>query len=420
MPAFALVDANNFYCSCERAFDPALQGLPVIVLSNNDGCVISRSEEAKELGVAMGAPWFQIEQGPDAASIRQFSSNYALYGDMSRRILEVLRRWSWKVEPYSIDEMFLDLSGFGGDLVARGHAIRRDVLRETKIPTCVGIGPSKTIAKLANHLAKQRPEYAGVCDLTDPEARAVVYPSLPVGEIWGVAGATGRRLARMGIQTVDQLAALDMRQARDAFTVIGQRLVMELRGTSCLPLNMLAPQRKGVAVTRSFSHAVTDWREMSEAVATYATRATEKLRRHGLVAAGMTVFMRTNRYNGDPSYRGQVSYEIEPTQDCLILIGEALRGARSLWRPSYRYFKAGVMLHDLSPVGRMPASMFPTRDPRASARIMTALDAVNARFGRDTLRPAVTGIAREWATKAEYRSPRYTTRIDEIMKAVAI
>jgi DNA polymerase V len=416
---FALCDANNFYCSCERAFDPKLKGVPVVVLSNNDGCVIARSQEAKDLGIKMGDPWFKIEKAATPKGVRRFSSNYVLYGDMSRRIHHVLERFSPRVEPYSIDEMFLDLQGMPGDLVAHCRQARATIRRETKIPTCVGIAETKTKAKLANYLAKKRPEYEGVCDLRLADDCARLYPTIALDEVWGIGGASARKLQELGLTTVADLIAIDLQQARDILTVTGARVVMELQGTSCLSLSLLAPQRKGLAVTRTFGAAVTDWGEMAQAVSTYATRAGEKLRQHGLLATSMTVFIQTNRFVPGDYYGNAASFRIEPTQDTFSLIQDALRGVRSIWKPDLKYWKAGVMLNELIDATTAPEQLFPTRDPVMSAKIMAAMDTLNQRFGRGAIRPAGSGIDRRWTAKADYLSKRYTTRLPEILEAKA-
>ena len=355
MTVFALCDANNFYCSCERAFDPSLKNVPVVVLSNNDGCCIARSEEAKDLGIKMGDPWFKIAKWAVLQGVRQFSSNYVLYGDMSRRLYEVLGRFAPQVEPYSIDEMFLDLTGLPDDLVAHCGRARAAIRRETKIPTCIGIAETKTKAKLANYLAKKRPQYAGVCDLRDRDACAALYSSIPVDEVWGIGAASTRKLQALGVETVADLVALNPQHARDILTVTGARVVMELKGESCLPLALVAPQKKGLAVTRTFGDAVTDWERLAEAVSTYATRAGEKLRRHGLLASFMTVFIQTNRFIPEGYYSNSASFRIEPTQDSFALIESALRGTRRIWRDEFRYWKAGIMLNDLTDAKTAPS-----------------------------------------------------------------
>ena len=419
MPTFALCDANNFYCSCERVFDPALRGVPVVVLSNNDGCCIARSQEAKDLGVKMGDPWFKIEKWAVGKGVRRFSSNYVLYGDMSRRLYEVLQRFSPRVEPYSIDEMFLDLDGLPGDLVEHCRGTRVTVLRETKIPTCIGIGNTKTKAKLANFLAKKRPEFGGVCDLRDAATCAALYPTIPLDEVWGIGRASAAKLQALGLATVADLAGYNVNQGREVLTVTGARVIMELQGTSCLPLSLIAPQRKGLAVTRTFGESVTAWDELAQTVSTFAARAGEKLREHGLLACSMTVFIQTNRFVPGEFYSNATTFGLEPTQDTFALIRDALRGVRSIFRPGYRYWKAGVMLNELIDAGTAPVQLFPSRDPVRSARLMATMDCLNGRFGRGMVRPAVSGIERRWKAKAEHLSPRYTTRLEELPKVWA-
>ena len=298
----ALIDGNSFYCSCERVFDAKLAKRPVIVLSNNDGCAVARTSEAKALGIAMGEPYFKIRDLCRQERVAVFSSNYTLYGDMSARMNAIYRQWSPDVEVYSIDESFLDLSGFDRrDLVAYGRDLRATVLRWTGIPTCVGLGGTKTLAKLANHIAKKNPDLAGVCDLTDEAARRRWLDRVEVGEVWGIGPASQRKLAAIGIETVAQLRDLDPRLARKMMSVVGERTVLELRGIACLALEHVPPQRKGCAVTRSFGIPVTTLTGMLEAVAAYATRAGEKLRRHRLETSHMSVFMHTSEFNSrDP------------------------------------------------------------------------------------------------------------------------
>ncbi|WP_174501973.1 Y-family DNA polymerase [Acidiphilium sp. C61] len=419
MAVFGLIDGNSFYASCESAFAPSLRGRALVVLSNNDGCVIARSAEAKERGVAMGEPWHLVRERRDAADLDWRSSNYSLYGDMSRRMYDILVSRVPRVEPYSIDEMFLDLRDVAADLPAFCRALREEVRRVAKIPTCIGIGPSKTIAKLANKLAKDRLELGGVCDLRDPLEREAVYPDLPVSMVWGIGGRTAETLHRMGVRSIADLVAMDSRKVRDTMTVVGARVQAELRGVSCLPISMMAPPRKGITVSRAFSRPVSEWGELRETLAAYATRAAEKLRQAGLQATGMTVFLHTPPFGKGEWYSNRNSARIEATSDTLALIGEALRLLRPIWRPGLSYAKTGVMLLDLVDEASQPANLFPTREPARSKRIMGALDAINARFGRDTIRPLAAGIERPWKARAMRLSPRYTTRIDEILVAAS-
>ena len=417
---FGLIDGNSFYCSCERAFNPQLRTLPLVVLSNNDGCVIAGTHEAKDLGLKMGDPWHLVGSKPGISGVVHWrSSNYALYGDMSRRMYELLVDRVPQVEPYSIDEMFLDLRGLPGDLAERCAAIRADVRQIAKIPTCVGIGPTKTIAKLANKVAKGDRRGPGVVDLSTAEARAAVYPGLALGEVWGMGGASVAKLGQLGAVTVADFVALPADQVRDMLTVTGLRTHAELRGVACLPLSLVPSTKKMLANTRSFGAAVTSWREMNEAVATYAAKGAEKLRRHGLVAGGMQVFMHTNRFNRDPAYANSATFPIEASADSFALIGSAVRAARGMWRDGYRYAKAGVIYLDLSRPADLPEAMFASRDPNRSARLMDALDQVNSRYGRNTLRPATVAAKAPWGMRRRNLSPCYTTRLEEIMEARA-
>lgn len=418
MPAvYGLIDGNSFYCSAERAFAPMLRSKPVVVLSNNDGCAIARTLEAKALGIKMGDPWHLVRGRHELRGVEWLSSNYALYGDMSRRVYQVLAERVPRVEPYSIDEMFLDLD-IPVDLAVFCAELRREVRQVAKIPTCVGWGPTKTIAKLANGIAKDHAELGGLCDLRDAAVRAEWYARLSVDEVWGIGRQTTAKLKASGVETIADFLLLDARAVRDRLTVVGARVQAELRGVSCLPLQMLAATRKGLACTRAFSRPVTTWQDMREAVAAYAARAAEKLRAERLEACHLSVFLHTNPHNGDPWHSGSRAARIEPTSDTRTLITEAVRLLAPLWRDGFRYAKAGVILNDLVPAGEQ-ARLFATRSPEASARTMAVMDAINARHGRGTLLVASTGLARSWATKAQRVSPRYTTKLEEILRVEA-
>ena len=421
MTVFALIDGNSFYCSCERVFNPKLANCPVIVLSNNDGCAVARTPCAKALGIAMGAPYFQIRDLCRTHQVAVFSSNYALYGDISARMNEVYRLFSPDVEIYSIDESFLDLSGMGNrDLVTYARELRATVRQWTGIPTAVGMGSTKVLAKAANWMAKRTPELGGVCDFTDEAKRLAGLAKMPVGEVWGIGPASAAKLARIGCDTAADLAALDHNQARRLLTVVGERIVHELRGVSCLPLELVTPQRKGCAVTRAFSGRVDDLPTMLEAVSAHATRLGEKLRRHGLATDALTVFFHTSAHDPGPHHGAQRTVTLpEATSDTLALIGAAKAGVRAIWRPGHRYSKAGVVTVDLVRLEDAPRPLFDGIDRERSAQLMAALDSVNGRFGRGTLVPAAAGLKRPWSTKFERRSPRYTTRLAELPQAKA-
>jgi DNA polymerase V len=421
----ALIDCNNFYVSCERVFDRRLEGVPVIVLSNNDGCAIARSNEAKALGIRMGTPVFQLRELIARHHIWVFSSNYTLYGDMSRRVQEALWRFAPELEVYSIDETFLDLTGFDGrDLVAYAHDMRATVARWTGIPTCVGLGPTKTLAKLANAAAKKDPTFGGVCDLTHAAACEAVLGRFPVEDVWGIGPASAAKLAGLGVITAAGLRDLPPKQARALGTVTLERTVYELRGLACLDLELVAPTRKGMAVTRSFGRPVTTLAEIQEAVAAYATRAGEKLRGHGLVAGRLSAFFHTSPHRDGLQHHGSRSTRLVPmTADTRQLIAAAARCVEAAWRPARpgkrcAYVKAGVLLDELCPAEAAPPTLFAPGSPRAEA-LMAAMDQLNQRFGRGTVFPAALGVTRGWQPTAEHCSPRYTTRLDELPRVRA-
>ncbi|GEP04012.1 Y-family DNA polymerase [Methylobacterium oxalidis] len=426
--SIALIDGNSFYCSCERVFDPKLAGVPVIVLSNNDGCAIARTAEAKALGIRMGEPYFKIRDMCRAQGVRVFSSNYTLYGDMSARTNAVYRDFAKAVEIYSIDESFLDLSDVRErDRPELARDLRATVKAWTGIPTCVGIGPTKTLAKLANHIAKNIPDLGGVCDLTDEDERAAWLCRVHVGEVWGVGRASLTKLEAMGVDSVADLRDLDPRPVRKAMTVVGERIIHELRGLSCLPLELMPAQRKGCAVTRSFSSRISDRETMEQAVSAHATRLGEKLRRGGLGTSHVTVFYHTSEHDcGEPMRSVSTTVTLpEATNDTLALIKAARLGVAKTWRePSeraWRYSKAGVVTTDLMLLEASPRALIGRLDRERSEPLMAAMDACNARFGRGTVVPARAGVEkkRDWSTKFEMRTPRYTTQLSELPTAVA-
>ena len=417
----ALIDCNNYYVSCERAFDSSLRGVPVIVLSNNDGCAVARSAEAKALGVKMGDPVYLLRDKIKAHGIRVRSSNYTLYGDMQRRVVAAVDGFARDYEIYSIDETFLDLVGFEDrDLVAHARAMREQVLRWTTIPTCVGIGPTKTLAKLGNAAAKKNPLFDSVADLRDDAIRTWVLDRFDVGDVWGVGGATARKLTGLGINTAGQLRDMPMKQARALGTVVLERLVAELRGVPGAVVETLEPQRKGMAVTRSFGTPATDFNTVMGALTQYAMRAGEKLRSHGLVAARRTVLFHTNRFKpGSPQFGASRMVALHPmTNDSLELIAAARRGAEHAWRDGYAITKAGVMLDDLVATELRPRTLF-EGDTDKRARLMCALDDINGRFGRFAAVPGTQGFKREWRMRADSRSPAWTTRIADVPVARA-
>ncbi|TXM65493.1 Y-family DNA polymerase [Methylobacterium sp. WL120] len=426
--AIALIDGNSFYCSCERVFDPKLAGVPVIVLSNNDGCAIARTAEAKALGIKMGDPYFKIRDMCRVKGVRVFSSNYTLYGDMSARANAVYQGFSPTIEIYSIDESFLDLSDVHPDRrLELGRDLRATVRTWTGIPTCVGIGPTKTLAKLANHIAKRIAPLDGVCDLTDPAEYEHWLCRIPAGEVWGIGRASLAKLEAMGVDSVADLADLDPRPVRKALTVVGERIIHELRGLSCLPLGALPAQRKGCAVTRSFSTRIEDRATLEQAVSAHATRLGEKLRREGLGTNHVSVFYHTSEHDrGAPMRSVSTTVTLpEATNDTLALIGAARLGVARTWRDQgerpWRYSKAGIITTDLMRLEASQRALIGQLDRERSGPLMAAMDACNARFGRGSVVPARAGLTdkRTWSTKFEMRSPRYTTQVSELPTARA-
>ena len=410
-----LIDGNSFYCSCERAFNPDLRHRAVVVLSNNDGCVIARTNEARDLGLKMGEPWHLVRDKPQYRNVVWMSSNYALYGDMSRRMFEVLHDFVPAVEPYSIDEMFLDFDGLAESLPALSSRIRDTVRRITKIPTCIGIGPTKTIAKLANRVAKADRNGPGVCDFALPAVREAAYGTIPVADVWGLGPAAQRKLKDIGVNTVADFLAYPADDLRGLLTVTALRTQHELMGIECVSFGVVPATRKSLAVTRSFGQPITAWPEMREAVASYTLRAAEKLRGYGLVAAAVQVFMHTNRFNGDPPYANHATVTLEPSNDTILLIGATVRVAHGLWREGFRYAKAGVIFVDLCEAEKATIPFFPSKDPARSAALMRTLDAINRRYGRDTLRVGGTVARPNWSMRRAKLSPAYTTCLEDIL-----
>ena len=414
----ALVDCNNFYASCERVFQPGLRGQPVVVLSNNDGCVIARSNEAKALGVEMGAPWHLHKERFAATGVIVRSSNYTLYGDMSARVMRVLGGFTLDLEIYSIDEAFLGLGGFEHRLDVHARELRARVLQWTGIPVSVGIAPTKTLAKAANRMAKKDLTSGGVALLLTVAAQEAALGRMKMTDLWGVARRMAERLAAAGIATPLQLRDADPRFVRERFSVVMERMVHELRGTPCLAFEDVTPLRKSLMASRSFGRPVTLPGEMAEAVATYTARAAEKMRRQGLATASLSVFVETNRFKpGDPQYCASQGVQLPvATADTGKLTRAALRGLAVIWRTGFSYKKAGVMFLDLVPAATVQGGLFDTPDTSATQRLMAIIDRVNARYGRDTLSFARSGRQRGWKLRSEHHSPRYTTSWEELLR----
>lgn len=420
-PLFALVDCNNFYASCERVFNPKLAGQPAIVLSNNDGCVVARSNEAKALGIAMGVPAFQIRHLIRKHDVQVFSSNYALYGDLSQRVMETLQQFSPEVEVYSIDEAFLNLSGFTTiNLTDYGRRIRATVKQWTGIPVSVGIAETKTLAKIANHVAKRTEGTDGVFDFTAWPDRDSVLARVLVEEVWGIGPNSARLLTRYGITTALGLRDADDHWIQKQMGVVGLRTVHELRGISCLPLEQCPPPKQGITCSRSFGRPVTTLAEMREAVAAYTARAAEKLRGEQLAASALTVFLTTNPFTDEPQYSNALALRLPVATDATPeLLRVALQGIETIFREGFRYNKAGVMLLELVPVSQVQTNLFDHADRERSKRLMKAMDSLNAREGADTVRFAASGFTQRWRTRFARRSPAYTTNWNDLVRARA-
>ena len=418
---YALADCNNFYASCERVFEPKLEGRPVVVLSNNDGCVVARSQEAKDAGIGMGEPAFKCRDRFDRHQVVVRSSNYTLYDDMSRRVVRSILEFVPDVEIYSIDEVFLDLRPLKHlNVESLCRKIRDRVKQWTGIPISIGIAPTKTLAKLANRIAKKDSTTQGVFQLpeTDPD-RALALDSVDVGDVWGVGSRWGAKLRGLGIRSALDLARMSTDDLRKRFNVVAQRTALELRGLVCQEIEDVTPPRKTLVRSRSFGDMVTDFEQMSEAIANHAVRAAEKLRHEGGTAGQVSVFLSTNRFRDDlPQYHGGGTTAFLPaTASTPIILREAMRLTRFAWRQGFHYKKAGVMLGDLS-FGEIQGGLFDTRDHSRDDRLMAALDEVNRKMGAGTLRPAATGVApKGWRMKREHCSPKYTTCWRELPRA---
>ena len=414
----ALIDGNNFYVSCERVFNPKIEGVPVVVLSNNDGCAVARSNEVKALGVKMGTPWFQMKDLARKHGIIALSSNYALYADMSNRMMSVLAQYSPDQEVYSIDECFLGFEGFGHyDLVAHAQLMRQQVRQWVGIPVCVGIAETKTLAKLANHCAKKSLAGAdSVCDLTrlSEAERSTLFSTIDVGEVWGIGPRLSKQLIDQGICTVEALRRADPKTIRREFSVVVERTVMELNAVPCMSLEDVAPAKQQIMSSRSFGNYVYDLEPLKEAVASYVATAAEKLRGQGSVAGMIQVYVRTNPHKDDhPQYSKGLTIPLpEATDDTLRLTKAALWGLRRIFRSGYAYQKAGIVLMNLADSANQQASLFSTH--RDNDRLMAVMDRVNAMWGRGTLRSAATGVAKSWSMRRERMSPQYTTHWEQL------
>ncbi|QKN81755.1 Y-family DNA polymerase [Scandinavium goeteborgense] len=417
---FALCDVNSFYASCETIFRPDLKGKPVVVLSNNDGCVIARSAEAKPF-VKMGEPYFKQKDAFRRHGVVCFSSNYELYADMSNRVMSTLEEMLPRCEIYSIDEVFCDLTGVRNccDLTEFGREIRATVLQRTHLTVGVGIAQTKTLAKLANHAAKKwQQQTGGVVDLSNVERQRKLMAALPVEEVWGVGRRISKKLESMGIKTVLQLADSDIRFIRKHFNVVLERTVRELRGEPCLGLEEFAPVKQEIICSRSFGGRITEYEEMRQAICSYASRAAEKLRGEHQYCRFISAFVKTSPFApNEPYYGNSASVKLlTPMQDSRDIIGAATRCLEAIWREGHRYQKAGVMLSDFYSQGVAQLNLFDENAPRHNSQpLMDILDRLNMKEGRGTLYFAGQGIRQQWQMKRDMLSPRYTTRYADLL-----
>ena len=425
---YALVDGNNFYVSCERIFRPSLNGIPAVVLSNNDGCAIARSNEAKALGIKMGAPWFQIKHLTESDGLVALSANFALYGDISDRMMSLAAGLGPTQEIYSIDESFIGLDGVRGDLVERSHKIRSRILQWTGIPCGIGIGRTKTLAKLANHIAKTAERKPGVypahlaqvCNLETLSAveRQRVFEATEVSEVWGIGRRISRQLTEGGIKTVQDLVQMDAATIRRGWSVVLERTVRELQGTQCIGLDDAPSPKKEIACTRSFGHTVTELSDLTQAVTEFASRAAEKARKQHSVAGDVMVFIRTSPFRKDPQYSRSIVVPLRrPTADTGAVVQATTLGLQAIYCQGFKYAKAGVMLLDLQPDSVVQGELDLAEDDSHAdiaekVRLMSALDTINKRYGRGTMKMASAGLdgdRRVWSMRQERRTPAYTT-----------
>ena len=417
--SIALIDANNFYCRCEQIFRPDLERdrKVIVVLSNNDGCVVARSAEAKALGIKMGVPWFELKELASKHGIVAFSSNYALYADMSNRLMSILGTFSPIQEVYSIDECFLNLTGFT-DIRERAYSMRAQVSKWTGLLVCVGIGPSKTLAKLANHVAKKHPKSKGVFNFNDLTAaqESNVLGHLEVGDVWGIGRRQSVKLHAMGIETVLQLRDADPTSMRAKFGVVMEKTIRELRGEECIGIEEVAPAKQQIVSSRSFGNPVVLIEDLADAITHFVTNAAGKLRAQNSIAGLLQVFIMTDRFREDrPQYNPTVAIPLPvATADSMKIAGYAMQGLQQIFKEGFQYKKAGVILGDIGPEHIIQTDLFAAQEDGCSASIMATMDEINAKYGRGTLKLSNDGARKAWGMRADNKSPHYTTNWDEI------
>ncbi|TGK12815.1 Y-family DNA polymerase [Leptospira stimsonii] len=419
---FALVDCNSFYVSCERIFRPELRERPVVVLSNNDGCVVSRSQEAKDLGVKMGEAVFLRKDYFTENRIEMFSSNYTLYGDISRRVMNLLSEFSPEMEIYSIDEAFLGLSGIPHEnLPGIAVRIKETIPRNTGIPVSVGMGPTRTLAKLANHIAKKRKEYNGIFIIKNEREREETLRMVSIGDVWGVGPSYRKKLERVGIETAYDFSRMNVHWVRKHLTVVGARMIYELRGIPCSGLVSPDAKKKSISIARSFGEKQEDFDSMAAAVATFASRAAYKLRKQKGFANMILVFIHTNPHRQDlEQYARNTVIRLPVASDSTFeIVRYALAGLRQIYKPGFQYKKAGIVLDGIVSGTGIQPGLFDCVDRPRDARIMEVMDAMNSKFGKERIRLAVTAQKDSWKLRQEHHSPNYTTDWKEIINVLS-
>lgn len=410
----ALVDCNSFYASCERLFAPRLEKKPVVVLSNNDGCVIARTDEAKALGIPMGMPHFQIRELIKKHHVHIFSSNYTLYGDLSARVMKTLARFTPDLEIYSIDEAFLDLTGIS-NIEAHALEIRSAIKREIGIPVCVGIGTTKVLAKVANRIAKKRKQYVGVFDLSDSDKHDDILKTIEVGDIWGIGGQSTKKLNQLGICNAKQLRDFNGTSIQKLLTIVGRRIVEELQGINCIPFEKIAKPRKQIVCARGFGKKVTELDELLGACATYVTVCSEKLRRQKSLCNYIQVFVQTNPFApNEPQYFNSFGMKLLEATDVTPILSQIAQAClKRIFRKGYIYKRVGIVFGDLQPNRNQQISFFQAATPE-KIKIMKIMDQINQKMGRNTLRYADVPYDPEWKMLQKNKSPCFTTRWNEI------
>jgi DNA polymerase V len=414
----ALIDCNNFYVSCERAFNPALGGRPVIVLSNNDGCAIARSEEAKALGIKMGTPAFQIKDLIKNSGVQVCSSNYTLYGNISARVMQVIKEFVPRTEVYSIDEVFADLSELKyKDLTRLAQEIREAVLRCTGIPVSIGIAPTKTLAKMANRYAKKTRPDEGVFCADEPWKINDLLQCTPVADVWGIGKEHAQRLNQKGFFTAAHFVKAPEDWVRKEMAVVGLRTQKELKGTTCIKWEEQARAKKNICTSRGFGKLTTCKKEVQQAVATFTSSCAQKLRRQNSCATKIHVFVQTNVHRRqDEQYFHSIELDIlSPTNSTKELLKYAMTALNIIYKPGYKYNKTGVMVLDLVPASQVQLSLFETAGREKDKKAMEAVDSVNNAFGSDVVRMARQEFNKKWKLRQQHLSPCYTTRFDQLM-----